>query len=265
MVSKWLRSHDHILYRGNNCNYIFDSYIYIYLWNLATIYDWLFVWTTACARNGHFDHEAPGRQTMVHGRNLLCTETHASPGKCSIGPECPYGIQHAKFVIPRFHQSVDDDLHCVLHVSSNGYPAGTTGTIVCAHHCPKVSHIHHRLARRRAILGRARSKNKWPRVEIWQQGIGLWIHISQPMLMQCLWLGRFNCECHGRSKRGTAWNLFICWAMPSCLGTQSFLEKTWHQWWEPGCGRRYQWCNPSYFAEHQSKLCLVEGVHPAHG
>ena len=32
MVSKWLRSHDHILYRGNNCNYIFDSYImYIYI------------------------------------------------------------------------------------------------------------------------------------------------------------------------------------------------------------------------------------------
>ena len=97
----------------------------IYLWNLATIYDWLFVWTTACARNGHFDHEAPGRQTMVHGRNLLCTETHASPGKCSIGPECPYGIQHAKFVIPRFHQSVDDDLHLLSPVCCM-YPAMAT-------------------------------------------------------------------------------------------------------------------------------------------
>ena len=34
MVSKWLRSHDHILYRGNNCNYIFDSYI-MYIYNIS--------------------------------------------------------------------------------------------------------------------------------------------------------------------------------------------------------------------------------------
>ena len=55
------------------------------------------------------------------------------------GPRVPFGISYSKSANLCFHVSLDDVLHflsplCCMYPASNGHPAGTTGTILCAHH-----------------------------------------------------------------------------------------------------------------------------------